>query len=105
MKKLKFLLEYHCSPIWVLNEDGSFIDNDLPSELKKHHDLDNLLEEIAKEFDDLYENNDIYFGYHGFQSESKKQIFFSKVNQAIKLLKRYVGNTYIIQVDVNETEF
>ena len=105
VKKLRFLLEYHSSPIWVIDEDGSLIDNGLPNELKKHHNLDNLLEEIADEFDDLYENNDVYFGYHGFQNESEKKIFFAKVGQAIKLLRQYAGNSYSIQIDVNEADF
>ena len=105
MKKLRFLLEYHSSPIWVIDEDGSLIDNGLPNELRRYHNLDNLLEEIAKEFDDLYENNDVYFGYHGFQNESKKKIFFAKVDQAVKLIRQYAGSYYTIQVDVNETDF
>ena len=105
MKKLRFLLEYHSSPIWILGEDGSLIDNGLPNELKKFNNLDDLLEEIAEEFDNLYENNDEYFGYHGFDNESKKEEFFAKVNHAIKLLKQYAGNLYVIQIDVDENSY
>ncbi|MPM22891.1 hypothetical protein SDC9_69351 [bioreactor metagenome] len=105
MKKLRLLLEYHSSPIWVIDEDGSLLDNGLPNELKKHQDLDSLLEEIAEEYDSLYENSDAYFGYHGFQGESDKRIFFDKISQAINLIRMYAGNSYIIQVDINERDF
>ncbi|HWP79906.1 MAG TPA: hypothetical protein VN446_04630 [Candidatus Acidoferrum sp.] len=105
MKKLRFLLEYHSSPIWVIDENGNLIDNGLPSELKKYQNLEALLEEIAEEFDDLYENNDSYFGYQGFQNESAKHAFFCKVGQAIHLIKQYAGNSYAIQVDVDEADF
>ena len=105
MKKIRFLLEYHSNPIWVIDEDGSLIDNGLPDELRRHHNLDNLLEEISQEFDDLYENNDVYFGYHGFQNEFEKRVFFAKVDQAVQLIRQYAESYYTIQVDVNEADF
>jgi len=105
MKTIKFMLEYDCSPIWVENEDGELIGNGLPSELATNYELAGLLEEIHETFDNLYENNDVYFGYHGFSNELKKRAFFTKVTKAVDLLKLKAENTYIIQVDVDEANF
>lgn len=34
MKKIKILLDYHCYPLWVYNEHGELIDNDIVDELR-----------------------------------------------------------------------
>ena len=101
MKKIRFSPEYHCSPIWVIDEKGGLLVNGLPSELEKEKDLADLLEEIAKEFDSLFENNEVFFGYKGFTDESAKQTFSYKVDKAIELLSSKAGKSYLIQVEIN----
>lgn len=102
MKKIKFMLEYQCSPIWVENEEGELLGNGLPCELATDYELSSLLDIIHKTFDDLYENNEVYFGYHGFSNKNEKEEFINQVNKAIDMLKRKAGNSYLIQIDLNE---
>ncbi len=105
MKTLRFLLEYHCCPVWVLDEQGGLIGNGLPADMVSDKNLVNLINQIQEEYDNLFENTSTYFGYHGFENEFEKQLFFTKVNSAIDLLKQKVGNTYQIQVDVDMSDY
>ncbi len=104
MKKIKFFLDYHCSPIWVYDENGKLVCNGLPSELSNNMELVEMFNKIQIKYESLFENNKIYFGYKGFSSEIEKQEFYLKIFKAIDLLKSIVGDDYIIQIKLNEDD-
>lgn len=105
MKKLRFMLEYECYPIWIYDEKGEMLQNGLPDGLKNDKRLVSLLGEIHEEFDSLYENTNICFQYNGFATEFAKNEFFEKVNQAIDLIKDNAKNFYAVQVDVEKEDY
>ena len=72
------MLEYECYPLWIYDEKGSLIDNDLIDEIKKDDTLCGMLEGLQTEFERLYVNNQIEFKYVGFSSENAKQNFAKK---------------------------
>ena len=97
MKKLRFMLEYGCSPVWVLNDD-SLINVGLPEDLSKNQKLAELLEAISIEYDSLFINNDIEFSYKGFLDADTEKKFDNKVKEAISLLRKEAGDKYIIEI-------
>ena len=99
MKKIIFLLEYGCIPIWVENEIGELIDVGLPEDLMSNIELKSLLEEIATEYDSLFINNSIEFSYRGFLSEEDEKNFDQKVHNAIKMLMNVAKGKYNVKVD------
>ena len=105
MKKIIFMPEYHCSPIWVYNENDELLDNYLPDDLNDESELTCLLKEIAREYDNLYENNEVVFEFRGFQDELSKRLFFDKVSRAIDLLVSEAGKRYEVEVKINETDY
>lgn len=88
------MLEYGCSPIWVL-DNNSLIGVRLPEGLSKYEELSLLPNSISIEYDKLFINNSVEFTYKGFSSNSYEQLFEEKVKKAI------AGNQYIIEIDNN----
>ena len=105
MQRIKFMLEYHCIPIWLYDSNDNLIGPEIPKKLSNDHKFIELINEITKEFDELYENNKINFEYKGFASEAEKKMFFTKVSKAIKMLRNRLDDNYIIQVDVNDENY
>jgi len=99
MKKLKFMLDYQSEPIWLYDAKNEMIGPGIPEELVNDHEFVSLINDIMEEYDSLFENNKINFEYHGFTDAKKKRLFVKKLTTAIKMLKRKVGDKYVITVD------
>ena len=97
MKKLKLSLEYRCFPIWSYDDNGLFIDNDLPKELRNDEELDKLLTDIQESFDELYTDTSSEFYSSDFPTENERMIFYSKIDKALRLLVERYGNEYLIE--------
>ncbi len=59
MKKLKIALEYKAFPIWVYDENGTFLDNDSPELLLKDKKLDDKLVTLQATYDALFIDSSI----------------------------------------------
>ncbi|WP_066244858.1 hypothetical protein [Anaerosporomusa subterranea] len=105
MKKIKMLLDYKCYPMWVYNEQGELIKNDLIDELKGEKAIEELLNEVQSTYESLFIDNKIEFRYKGFADEVKKKEFLSQLAQVIQLIELKVGNSYKIENKVNFDEF
>jgi len=101
MKKLRILLDYRCYPIWVYNENGEIVLNNLPDELKAEIDLQNLLKDIQDTYDSLFIDNKIEFRYKGFDNEVEENEFLSKISKVVQLIESKVGNAYKIENSVH----
>lgn len=100
MRKLTFMLEYGCIPIWIHDGD-ELIGIGLPADLSCNKELSKLLNEISSEYDNLYINNSIEFSYKGFSNNAEENAFNDKVKRAISILESIVSNKYIIEIDEN----
>lgn len=105
MRKIRILLDYRCYPIWVFNEKGELMCNDLPDELRNDVDVQKNLEDIQRIYESLFIDNAIEFRYKGFDSEVKKSEFLSKLSRVMQLIELKVGNIYKIENRVNLNEF
>ena len=100
-KELRLMLEYECYPVWIYDEEGKFIDNDLVQEIEKDEKLVAMLEELQTEFDSLYLNSPVEFKYIGFSSENEKHAFDSKVQQVYRGLCDLLEGKYEVRNMVN----
>lgn len=99
MKKIMFLLEYKCLPIWVYNKENELLCVELPDDMKDNVELDGLIKEIAEEYDSLFINNSVEFSFKGFASEEDEKRFDQKVHMAIDLLMREAKGKYDVVVE------
>ena len=93
-KEIRLMLEYECYPLWIYDEKGSLIDNDLIDEIKKDDTLCGMLEGLQTEFERLYVNNQIEFKYVGFSSENAKQNFAKKTENIHSRLCKLLEDKY-----------
>ncbi|BAD63595.1 hypothetical protein ABC1056 [Shouchella clausii KSM-K16] len=97
MSVIKIFLEYQCYPMWIYNERGELVDNDLVGELEGEDEIDNMLLEIQNIYDNLFEDNTINFEYKGFSNENEKTLFLKKVENTVELIKEKLGDKYLVE--------
>jgi hypothetical protein len=105
MKKIKFMLDYQSMPIWLYNARGEMIGPGIPTELSDNKEFVAMINEIQTEYDNLFKNDDVYFGYHGFENKIDGQMFFAKLQKAVNVLEKYLKDQYEIIVDIDEKDF
>ena len=96
-KEIRLMLDYQCYPIWIYDEEGNFLDNDLVNEIQENENLLNMLEKLQNKFDALYLNNEVEFKYIGFESEDDKKKFIDMVQETYKSLCSVLVKKYIVQ--------
>ena len=94
-------LEYKCFPIWVYEDNGTLIDNDLPKVLLGDKRLDSLCVTVQEEFDNHYTNDGVEFKYNKFDNISEKKQFAERIKVIEKLIRKKCENNYKIINDVN----
>jgi hypothetical protein len=101
MEKIKIKFEYKCFPVWLYDESDNFIENDLPSILVGDIDIDSIFVKLQNEFDSLFKDDGIKFKYIGFNHAISKNEFSKKLDDAIELLQKKVGEKYTIENCLN----
>jgi hypothetical protein len=101
MKKIKIYLEYQCYPMWVYNDNGELIDNNVLKELIEYTEISVILNEIQETYDNLFEDNEVDFEYKGFDSEADKLNFSDKIDRVVELIKSRIGKEYVVENKVN----
>lgn len=101
MGKIKIYLDYHCYPVWVYNEKGELIDNNLPEELINDNEVDEAFTRIQDIYDSLFIDNSTEFDYKGFSKEDEKEEFLKMTESAIKLIMAKLGTTYVVENKVD----
>lgn len=99
MKKIKFLLEYGCLPIWVY-DDGELICNGLTPTLKIKigNNIDAKIEQLQKKYDKLFQNNEICFEYKGFQNDNERIELINESKEIIETIKSKTNTEYVFEV-------
>ncbi|WP_322436452.1 hypothetical protein [Lactiplantibacillus plantarum] len=96
VKKIRIMLEYGCYPIWLYDEKGNLISNDLPQVLRKDATLNKKLLVLQKQYDSLFTNNQHDFSYNGFATAADEQQFLRAFMVIHKDLKRRLGGKYAV---------
>ena len=85
-------MEYKRFAIWLYDENGQFIDNELPENLSNDPEINSLFAGIQKMYDSLFVDDGIVFQYNGFETNEQRKEFLQKLSLAIELLKSKLGN-------------
>lgn len=86
MNKIKVSIEYGCYPIWIYDENGDIIDNNLPDEALNDKEFENILDEIQDLYDSCFINTEQVFDSRAFTSEEQEKFdeLLSKINQILE---------------------
>lgn len=98
MKKIRFMLEYGCEPVWIYDGDR-LINAGLPADLAENAELAAIMKEISAAYDSHFINTPIEFSYKGFSSKEEENEFDKKLVRAIELLKKEAEGKYTIVVE------
>ena len=101
MKKIKFMYEYKCFPLWLYDNKDELIGCELPEELKTDINLKRLLESLQDEYDALFIDNEIEFDFVGFKNTTDRQSFIDKTTEAISILRDKLDKLYIITISIH----
>ena len=96
-KEIRLMFDYQCYPIWIYDENGKFIDNDLVEEIEKDENMVARLEELQDVFDSLYLNNKEAFKYIGFTSDDERKKFIENVLQVYNELCTLLTEKYRVK--------
>lgn len=101
MKKkcIRFLMDYKCYPVWVIDEMGCLEGPGLPEEMEGDKWLAQLLDEIQKDYELLFTDTEKVFEVRDFTKEEKER-FDAKVALAIQRVRELAGDKYEIQNDI-----
>lgn len=103
-KEIRIWLDYQCYPIWIYDENGKFIDNNIIEEMKDDKSILTMLDTLQDIFDGLFLDDGVEFKYIGFASVVDKKKFEEIINKVYVKLKDLLGEKYIVNnmVDVSK---
>jgi len=101
VKKIRVFLDYKCYPLWVYNEKGELISNDIVEELLNETEIKDLLKDIQNTYNSLFIDNEVLFEYKGFNNKEERRTFLDKVEHLMQMIRSKVGDSYIIENEVN----
>lgn len=104
IKTLRIMLEYHCYPVWLYDEEGMVVDTLLPEELRDDVELDSRFDDLQARYDALFVDNACEFDYIGFKNEEDKRVFLKDWECAVSELRRKTQGRYEI-IDEIEKAF
>jgi hypothetical protein len=99
IKKIRLILEYHCYPVWLYDENDDVIDTLLPDELRSDFELDAKFDDLQERYDALFINNSHEFSYVGFKNDDERNKYMEDWKTAINELKTKINGKYSIIVD------
>ena len=96
-KEIRLMFDYQCYPIWIYDENGEFIDNDLVEQIENDENMVTMLEKLQDMFDSLYVNNKEEFRYIGFASNDDRKVFEENLIQVYNNLCTLLSEEYIVK--------
>jgi len=102
IKTLRLMLEYHCYPVWLYDENGNVVDTLLPEDLRSDTELDSKFDDLQTRYDSLFIDNSHEFSYTGFKSEEEKSVFLNDWKSAVNELTSKTNGKYIIIDDIDK---
>lgn len=97
MKTIKINFEYKSFPVWIYDENGNLIANDLPDYLIGNELIDPVFVKLQQDYDALYLDDGKDFKYNGFSNPAEEKDFNDRVEAAISKLKELLTESYAIK--------
>ncbi len=98
--KLRMLLEYHCYPVWLYDENDRIIDTLLPEELRDDTEPDAKFDDLKARYDALFIDDGIEFSVKGFEFPKERLRFLKDWGSAVSELRSKTGGRYEIVDDI-----
>lgn len=92
MQKIKMMFEYHCFPIWVYDEKGELLCNDLPHFLQKDESLTEACQRLQTQYDSLFIDDGKEFAFVGDDSAKQRDDFLKEAAALYDELVRRCGD-------------
>lgn len=97
MKKIKLFLSYNCYPMWIYEEDGELLKNDIADEINDQIYIKQQLDLIQMTYNNLFINNETVFKYIGYSDELEKEDFQRRVDDIVELIHLKLSQFYTIE--------
>lgn len=102
MRTLVLRLEYGCFPLWIYNDNGELISNDMVPEIQDYVEIENELMNIQSEYDKHFINNEVEFKYNKMDEGQDKVCYLKKVEELFTKLKEILQDKYFLKNCINE---
>ncbi|MGE7597385.1 hypothetical protein [Lysinibacillus fusiformis] len=89
MKKIKLYLEYQCYPMWIYDENGELVDNNIASELMNEPSIVKALDAIKA----TYES----FKFKGFAQKQDREHFLRLVSETANYIESKLSDNYKVE--------
>jgi tRNA A37 N6-isopentenylltransferase MiaA len=97
MKKIKLFLSYNCYPMWIYEEDGELLKNDIADELNDQLYIKQQLDLIQLAYNNLFINNVTVYKYIGYSDVLEKADFQKRVDDIVELIHLKLSQNYTIE--------
>jgi len=96
-EKIKLYLEYQCYPMWIYDENGELVDNNIASELMNEQSIVKALDAIQETYDNLFEDNEVSFEFKGFAQEQDREHFLRLVSETANSIESKLSDNYKVE--------
>ena len=97
MKKIKLFLSYNCYPMWIYEENGELLKNDIADELNDQLYIKKQLDLIQLTYNNLFINNETEFKYNGYSDVLEKEDFQKRVDKLVEQIHIKLDQIYSIE--------
>jgi len=97
MNRLIIDFKYGAYPVWLADQNGTVVLNDLPWELAGEEDVDELFREIQDIYDGLWTPEPGNSADGRFRTEGEKTAFLKLIDQAINRIRIKTAAMYEIE--------
>ncbi|WP_202812196.1 hypothetical protein [Lactiplantibacillus herbarum] len=104
LQEVRLMLDYGCYPVWLYDEKGRLIVNDLPKQLRHNRRLDAKLLALQEQYDNLFIDTTDEFKYKGFKDQREEREFLHDFSNIQRVLGVKTKGKYVITNKINEKE-
>ena len=72
--------------MWVYDEKGALLCNDLPEDLQGKEELDKLCREVQQLYESQFIDNETTFEYVGFPTQTQQDAFWEQLSRLTQCL-------------------
>lgn len=83
--------------MWIYDEDGELVDNNIASELMNEPSIVKALDEIQETYNNLFEDNEVSFEFKGFPQEQDREHFLRLVSETVNSIESKLSDSYKVE--------
>lgn len=91
--------------MWIYDENGNLVDNNIASELMNEPLIVKALDEIQGMYDNLFEDTEVNFEFKGFAQEQDREHFLRLVSETVNSIESKLSDNYKVENKIILWEF